>query len=126
MILAQRPAAMAGVAAIAQSPAFTGLAAYLQPLGLPQPMNTLDVHTPAVLAKQNTDPTVAVPRPPDRQFMHRVNEGSLIFRNLSAVTLARPCLANSPADSTLRITQPVTKVLDSPPPADRAYKFFEL
>ena len=94
-------AVMAGVAAIAQSPAFTGLSAYLQALGLPQPMYPLDVHTPAVLPEQRRDPTVTEPRPLDRQLVHRIYKPTLIVGDLSAVTLARPGLANHSTDPTL-------------------------
>jgi len=58
VVLAQWLMTMTGVAAIAQSPAFTGLSAYLKPAGLPQPVNTFDVDTPAFLAKQNRDPAI--------------------------------------------------------------------
>jgi hypothetical protein len=46
--------------------------------------------------------------------------------NFLSIPLGRPGLANGPAYPTLRISQPVTKMFDSPPPAGWGYKFFEL
>ena len=49
MVLVLGTMAMAGVSAIAQSLAFGLFLAYLQAFGLPEPMNTLEVYSPAFL-----------------------------------------------------------------------------
>ena len=86
MVLVARLATMAGIGAMAQSSAFAGLAAYLQALGLPQPMHPLDVHTPAVSPQQDCDPAIAEPRPLHRQVMHRLDHGTLIVGDLPAMS----------------------------------------
>ena len=51
MILMFRLMPMAGIITIAKSPAFTLLFAYLKALGLPKPMHTLNIHSPAFLTQ---------------------------------------------------------------------------
>jgi hypothetical protein len=101
VILAQWLAAMACIGAIAQSPAIASLLAYLKAFGLPESMNTLDVHTPPFLAKQNCDAAITESRPLQRKFMHRVYQLTLIVRDLPAIPLRRSRLADRPADPTL-------------------------
>ena len=117
---------MAGIVRITNSSAFTGLAAYLKPFFLPQPMNTLYVHTPAFQHKQGRDPPIPEPRPAKRQATHLCNQTPLFLRYLCSISLTRTGLAHRPTDPTLGIPQPLVKMLDALPPTGRGQEFFEL
>ena len=116
---------MARVDARAQSPTFTLLPAYLQTFNLPQPMHTLDVHTPAISTQQGRDPTVAEPWPLQRQPIHVLNQLPLIRRKVLPVSLAGPGLADGPTDPTLRMPQPTAEMFHRPASAGRGQEFFE-
>ena len=63
VVFAQRPMSMAGIVAVAQSSAFTGLFSDLQTFCLPQSMHSLDVYTPTVDPQQGGNATIPKPRP---------------------------------------------------------------
>ena len=87
MIFVLRTPAMAGVLAIAQSPAFTLFFVYLQAFSLPQPMQPLDVHTPAFLAQQHADATIAISWPAKCQPVHSDDQSSFFLADVDPVTL---------------------------------------
>ena len=89
-------------------------------------MDTLDVHSPAILLKQYRNPAVAESRPLQRQLMYVINQFAFVSWNLLAIPLRRSGLADHSANATLRITQPISKVPNRPPSAGWGYKFFEL
>jgi len=101
VILASGSAPMTGIDAGAQTSAFTGLLAYLKTLRLPETVNTLNVHTPAFLAKARCDPTVPEPRPENRQPAYIGYQPTLMIIGQTFVPLGRPGLANRSANPSL-------------------------
>ncbi len=87
MIFMHRLLSVTSIGSRTQSPAFTSLFAYLKTFLLPQPMNPLGVHTPAVLAKQNRYPAITISRPAHRQFMHIAYQSFFFLADLVLVTL---------------------------------------
>ena len=117
---------MARIGRGADSPAFTGLPAYLKTLFLPQPVHTLDVYMPAFLNQQRPDPPIPEPWPAKSQPIHVRDQGPVGQANPLAVALRAAGLANRPADPTLGIPQPLVKMFDALPPAGWGQEFFEL
>ena len=115
MVLAQRLVSMTGIDTIAQSPAFSGFSADLKPLDLPQSMYSLDVHTPAIFAKQRSDSTVAEPWPLQRQSMHLGYQAVFFLIDLPAIPLSGSRLPEDLADPTFGVSQSVPKNLNRLP-----------
>ena len=124
MIFMHRPLSMAGVGSRTQSPAFTGLFAYLKTFGFPQAMNPLVVHTPAFLTKQNSYPAITISGPFQRQSVHIICQLLFFLTSLFGITLCRTCLTESIANPSFGISQPITENLDRLSATGRSYKFF--
>jgi hypothetical protein len=103
-----------------------GLPAYLKPFFLPQPMHPLDVHMPAFLNQQRTDPPIPEPWPAKSQPIHVGDQRPVLQADPPAVALRAAGLPDRPADPTLGIPQPLVKMLNALTPAGWGQEFFEL
>jgi len=101
MVFMLRTMAVASISAIAQSLAFRLFSAYLQAFGLPEPMNTLEVDSPALLPQQHRDPTATISVPATCQPVHIDNQAFFFLADVVPVTLRRTSLAKGSANPSL-------------------------
>src|SRR3990170_1813358 len=113
------------IGAVAQVPLFPLFSRHFQPLGTPQPVDSLAVHSPAFLSQQRPHPPIAVPWMPSHQFQHPRHQTPPELIPPRSITLRRSWLSQGPARPTFADAQLSPGLADRLPPACRTYQFPE-
>ena len=94
-----------------QTASFGSRLRHFKPFPAPDPPHALDVHPPALVDQQPSDPSIAVASVLRRQTLDRRRQRGFIIANLRTTTLRRPRLADNRTGTAFRDGNPGAHVL---------------
>ena len=106
-----------------QTASFGLLLRHFKPFPAPDPPHALDVHPPALVDQQPSNPSIAVASVLRRQTLDRRRQRGFIIANLRTTTLRRPRLADNRTGTAFRDGNPGAHVLHARALAGRAQYF---